>query len=117
MLHHRNPTLPSPLSLYFTEQHRPPRIRETPLANEKVPPRKPTTAVKVAPRDSPRRTHTRTPKDIALINSELELAEKRNKVKIHEVRSHCDVNCRKQNKLWQAGRLHLNMNEKSSTGI
>jgi len=81
MLHHRNPTLPSPLSSYFTEQHRPPRIRETPLANGKVPTRKPTTAVKLAPKDSPR-IHARAPKDIALINSEIELVEKRNKVKI-----------------------------------
>ena len=74
MLHHRIPTLPSPLSSYYSEQHRPPKVCETPPVNAKVLVRKPTTALKTAPKDSPRS------KDITSITSELELAEKRNKV-------------------------------------
>jgi len=77
MLHHRNPTLPSPLSSYYSEQHRPPKVHEAPLANAKMPVRKPTTALKAAPKDSPR---SKAPKDITSVTSELELAEKRNKV-------------------------------------
>jgi len=79
MLQYRNPTLPSPLRSYFSEQYHPPSRHEARIPNANSPVRKLTPA-KMTLMDSSR---TRTPKpykDLAQITSELELAEKRNKV-------------------------------------
>ena len=74
MLQYRNPTLPSPLRSYFSEQYYPPR--EAKVSNPK---RKPTGA-KVTPMDGSRTRAPKPSKDLAQITSELELVEKRNKV-------------------------------------
>ena len=79
MLQYRNPTLPSPLRSYYSEQYQPPSRQEAKVSNTNASVGKPTGA-KVTPMDASR---TRTPKpskDLAQINSELELAEKKNKV-------------------------------------
>ena len=79
MLQYRNPTLPSPLRLYYSEQYHPPSRHEAKVSNANASVGKPTGA-KVTPMDA---SHTRTPKpskDLAQITSELELAEKKNKV-------------------------------------
>ena len=77
MLQYRNPTLPSPIRSYYSEQYHPSR-HEAKVFDANASLGKPT-AAKLTPMAS----RTRTPKpskDLAQINSELELAEKKNKV-------------------------------------
>lgn len=85
MLQHRNPTLPSPLRSYLSEQYHPPSrheaSREAKISSANVSGRKPNGA-KVTPGVDASRS-TRAPKaskELAQITSELELVEKRNKV-------------------------------------
>lgn len=79
MLQYRNPTLPSPLRSYFSEQYHPPSRHEAKVSSANVSARKPTGA-KVTPVDASRTRAPKASQDLAQINSELELAEKRNKV-------------------------------------
>lgn len=74
MLQYRNPTLPSPLRSYFSEQYHSPRETKRNVSG-----RKPTGA-KITSTDAARTRAPKPSKDLAQINSELELVEKRNKV-------------------------------------
>ena len=80
MLQYRNPTLPSPLRSYYSEQYHPPSPsrprQEAKVSNANGKP----TAAKVTPIDASRTRNPKPSKDLSQINSELELAEKRNKV-------------------------------------
>ena len=84
MLQYRNPTLPSPLRSYLSEQYHPPSrreaSREAKISNANVSERKPAGA-KIAPMDASRSTRVpKANKELAQITSELELVEKKNKV-------------------------------------
>lgn len=78
MLQYRNPTLPSPLRSYFSEQY-PSSRHEAKIPNANSPLRRLTPA-KMTLVDSSRTRAPKPSKDLAQITSELELAEKRNKV-------------------------------------
>lgn len=79
MLQYRNPTLPSPLRSYFSEQYHPPSRHEAKVSSANASERKPT-AAKFTPVDASRTRPPKPSKDLAQITSELELAEKKNKV-------------------------------------
>lgn len=79
MLQHRNPTLPSPLRSYFSEQYHPHGRYEAKVSNANESVRK-CNAAQLTPVNASRTRAPKPNKDLAQITSELELVEKRNKV-------------------------------------
>ena len=109
MLQYRNPTLPSPLRSYYSEQYYPPRStsrHEAKVSNANASEGRPTGA-KFTPMDASRTRAPKPSKDLAQITSELELVEKKNKVSTAwAVKLFIIIllNNRKLTRLWQLGR-------------